>query len=768
MNMKKINLKIGNTHHRIFFRFLWTYLLVAVSVLVILGFSSVHSLLRVRDDILDLQDSLLEEIRDELDLELTSIEKVSELLTADSGIIAAGYCTGESVQDHFTFASLQDSLHNAQELLRGDGSFYIYYQNSSSIVSSGYRYSIDNIDSFSSYHMGFTPEDFYAFINTSAGYSILHPNTSGALILYTVPIFDRNSAQYRNLGRLLVRIALPSLVERITGLDWMQDSLFYINYLNDTVCIRMDDDGRYTFTNMDTSGIPAMASGDIRIRQTRYHLAVINSAHSGWQYRIAIPYAALLQNTRAYQLMFAAGLLLSLALSGILSLYWARKFYKPTGRLLDSLNIQPGSSYDEALSYVESSVRSYRDRLMTNEKELAAFHIQKTDDFISSLCHGHLTDREMEIGIREYAAPLSGFSAFRIILFRLGHLRQSIFNTEGEIDYQLMRFVMQNVIQEVLGGSDASASNVIFASLEPQKLIAVIQDEPEDSLRQKLTFLGGFLREKIKTDGTICVSSRGIRLSDIPEHYQQLSELLDYKQFWGTAQDDLLFYEDFSEENTLPGDLSVRIKIFNAISVKQYSEARQILEDYLNQSFTKNVTSFQKEQIKLYGLISDISEQLQASDLIDDTILTALKDMGSLKTFSELKTSALLLFDRMTQLQADSGKSETPWWVPKAKAWIEEHYSDPQLCISSLAEKWNLTPSHFSKSYKKYTNTGILDYINLIRITHAKELLEKGFSVHDTALSVGYTETRALIRYFKRYEGVTPGQYQDTSRKDIS
>ena len=59
---------------------------------------------------------------------------------------------------------------------------------------------------------------------------------------------------------------------------------------------------------------------------------------------------------------------------------------------------------------------------------------------------------------------------------------------------------------------------------------------------------------------------------------------------------------------------------------------------------------------------------------------------------------------------------------------------------------------------------GVLDNIHMIRIARAKELLDQGCTVQQASSQVGYLESRALIRTFKRYEGITPGQYQESGQ----
>ena len=54
---------------------------------------------------------------------------------------------------------------------------------------------------------------------------------------------------------------------------------------------------------------------------------------------------------------------------------------------------------------------------------------------------------------------------------------------------------------------------------------------------------------------------------------------------------------------------------------------------------------------------------------------------------------------------------------------------------------------------------GLLDYIHRRRLDKAKELINE-MSVVNVALQVGYTDSKALINAFKRYEGTTPGKFR--------
>ena len=92
---------------------------------------------------------------------------------------------------------------------------------------------------------------------------------------------------------------------------------------------------------------------------------------------------------------------------------------------------------------------------------------------------------------------------------------------------------------------------------------------------------------------------------------------------------------------------------------------------------------------------------------------------------------------------------------------VDIHYGDVTLNIATIAENLQITPTYMSKLYKEQTGEALPDYINKVRLKKAKVLLkDEKLSISEAAVKVGYINSNALIRSFKKYEGVTPGQYK--------
>ena len=98
----------------------------------------------------------------------------------------------------------------------------------------------------------------------------------------------------------------------------------------------------------------------------------------------------------------------------------------------------------------------------------------------------------------------------------------------------------------------------------------------------------------------------------------------------------------------------------------------------------------------------------------------------------------------------------------KVEAFVNENYKDINLDVSRVSDFLNLSPSYATKVFKEETGEGLSYYINKIRVMKAKELLGLDmYRIEHIAEMVGYPNSRALSRSFKRIEGITPSQYRD-------
>jgi transcriptional regulator GlxA family with amidase domain len=87
--------------------------------------------------------------------------------------------------------------------------------------------------------------------------------------------------------------------------------------------------------------------------------------------------------------------------------------------------------------------------------------------------------------------------------------------------------------------------------------------------------------------------------------------------------------------------------------------------------------------------------------------------------------------------------------------------------LARLAAMANLSPRHLTRLFRDELKTTPARYVELIRFDTAKDLLDAGHSVTDTALRSGFGSTETLRRAFIQHLGVSPRAYQQRFRSAI-
>ena len=156
-------------------------------------------------------------------------------------------------------------------------------------------------------------------------------------------------------------------------------------------------------------------------------------------------------------------------------------------------------------------------------------------------------------------------------------------------------------------------------------------------------------------------------------------------------------------------------------------------------------------------LVSAIDEQTEKDRQFLESLhyeerLYNVKDVVSFRTETQKILTELIAYKQTSQ------DVVVPRLVQDVERYLAGHYMENDVSVSSVAAQFHISESYLSRLFKTYLKCNGLEYIQRLRIEKAKELL-KAASIKDTARQVGFWDTQALIRVFKKYEGITPGKY---------
>lgn len=197
-------------------------------------------------------------------------------------------------------------------------------------------------------------------------------------------------------------------------------------------------------------------------------------------------------------------------------------------------------------------------------------------------------------------------------------------------------------------------------------------------------------------------------------------------------------------------------------------------------------TAVDNSDVKRAGLLLD--ELLDVIEVVDDTMSSVIlwevseifkvdreqllrlqKDnRDDLKAFSigflkEMKKKVETLKKRETEKNSGYKRRD----IMDVLNYIYENYLDDNFSVKSMASHFQTSVSNISHFFKKNMEVTISQYVEQIKLERAKEMLKTSDKkVSEIAEILRYANSTAFIEMFKKYEGVTPGAYRESSDKE--
>ena len=123
------------------------------------------------------------------------------------------------------------------------------------------------------------------------------------------------------------------------------------------------------------------------------------------------------------------------------------------------------------------------------------------------------------------------------------------------------------------------------------------------------------------------------------------------------------------------------------------------------------------------------------------------------------------MLDRIQNYQEEQGnaaKKGSKQWARIMLEYVEANYNKG-ISLASMAGDLGLDESYLSKQFKEKVGVSFIQYVTKCRMDKAKEMLrDPSVKLAEIAETVGMGNVQSFIRIFKKYEGMTPGQYRET------
>lgn len=101
--------------------------------------------------------------------------------------------------------------------------------------------------------------------------------------------------------------------------------------------------------------------------------------------------------------------------------------------------------------------------------------------------------------------------------------------------------------------------------------------------------------------------------------------------------------------------------------------------------------------------------------------------------------------------------------------YIDETFSNKNLSLKLLSDKFHIGYSYLSTQFKKETGVNFVTYLSKIRISNVMFLLKKtDKSLSEISYECGYQDSQALYYSFKNHVGISPREYKEGFKEKLT
>ena len=279
--------------------------------------------------------------------------------------------------------------------------------------------------------------------------------------------------------------------------------------------------------------------------------------------------------------------------------------------------------------------------------------------------------------------------------------------------------------------------------------------------------------EHVKLGGAVSSVCRG--WEDIPRMFREARRLTAFQRTLDYEMRVVSYFDVANRCQTMEQkneQKELERKYLMNVMSGNYLEAGDLLDqilDYYQYDSLPAVASFTHQVTSLitFALRSQFID-IYSDDYDEYGILSCAKAIQRKSSLSAVRVMIRSLFKNLATCAQGQNLQDNDK-VQSLQRYIQDHFRDPNLSISSMSEALYISPQHLTKLLRQYTGLSALETIHSYRIEEAKRLLaQTEMTVKAIVETCGYDNQWTFFRTFKKREGITPGEYRSLARGGIT
>lgn len=299
--------------------------------------------------------------------------------------------------------------------------------------------------------------------------------------------------------------------------------------------------------------------------------------------------------------------------------------------------------------------------------------------------------------------------------------------------------------------------------LDSEKIAIFVKVKDVNQVKDVIEEMMNQVEDEIRSNIVMAVANPVTSVHQIEQAYNQARNLLEYQYvFDKNTILTMKVLEDIEHDGYFyPMDAEVDLIQLTLGGKKE--KAVSILKNIVQENLQKrnlNKQLLSQFVLAIVGTVNRILHHVNKAE--KDLFKNEIDLYNELLEFSDKEELENRIYDIFNLVFKEFEKEETEDKSigNQLVDYIQQNYTS-DISLNDLSDKFQLSTSYISTIFKAYTGTNFKEFLNRYRIQKAKEILSSNdIMVNQVALMVGYNNVNTFIRLFKKYVGLSPGQYE--------
>ncbi|MDF2596436.1 MAG: two component transcriptional regulator, AraC family [Clostridia bacterium] len=415
---------------------------------------------------------------------------------------------------------------------------------------------------------------------------------------------------------------------------------------------------------------------------------------------------------------------------------------------------------------ITNTLKALSEKIIKNRKKLVQLEVsykyiknnvlELRNQFLNGLINGNTSNTLLfnELEITKILSDTSS-SGIQVALINM------LFNTSQYTPSE-RQSILQNCMTYIEETFCGAQNLYVFPDVHHH--IVLLCNEPDIYLPELCERITDYFKSNLNTKVYCGIGNIVSNLDDIASSYNDAKNAL---KLCYILDEEVIYnhhFEHLSKSYTITADNPLDHLIL-LIKSGLTKESVDMACELLHSSLQEGAADLSAIKYYAINLLSKVQNSLLQSGILTTSLNFSDLSYSYLintELYADIEKYVMSTISEFCHLMNTINKSKQSDTVSQIIHYIETHYTDEDLSLTSLAKAFYINPSYLSRIFKKDINKSFTDYLVELRVQKAIGLLQlSSYKAYQLGQMVGIPDPNYFIKCFKKVTGVSLQEFKN-------